>query len=322
LPGDVTIGIQLLLLVVFAIKAAVFPLSFWLPDSYPTAPAPVTAVFAGLLTKVGVYAILRTQTAIFPNNPLTDLLGWAALATMVIAILGAIAQSEIKRLLSFTLVSHIGYMMFGIALATPASLGGAIFYTAHHITVQAALFLVAGLIERVGGSTSMDRLGGLASTAPVLGALFFIPAMNLAGIPPLSGFVGKLGYRGIETVDLIGLGGGTDTVTVTDDQTNNRWTLGPGTPSIGGVASRVAIDNRTPINVASFGILNLQNDTGTDRFVVAPRDLPGGVVYNVLGLPTATGVSGDVLGIVGTGADDASDAIDRRVEFEVVACGQ
>jgi len=181
------------LLVVFAIKAAVFPLSFWLPDSYPTAPAPVTAVFAGLLTKVGVYAILRTQTAIFPDYPLTDLLGWAALATMVIGILGAIAQAEIKRLLSFTLVSHIGYMIFGIALASQASLGGAIFYTAHHITVQAALFLVAGLIERVGGSTSLDRIGGLAATAPVLGVLFFIPAMNLAGIPPLSGFIGKLG---------------------------------------------------------------------------------------------------------------------------------
>ncbi|HVK46143.1 MAG TPA: Na+/H+ antiporter subunit D [Micropruina sp.] len=193
LPRDVTLPIQLLLLVVFAIKAAVFPLSFWLPDSYPTAPAPVTAVFAGLLTKVGVYAILRTQTAIFPDSPLTDLLGWAALATMLIGILGAIAQSEIKRLLSFTLVSHIGYMIFGIALATQASLGGTIFYTAHHITVQASLFLVAGLVERVGGSTSLDRLGGLATTVPLLGVLFFIPAMNLAGIPPLSGFIGKLG---------------------------------------------------------------------------------------------------------------------------------
>ena len=104
-----------------------FPLSFWLPDSYPTAPAPVTAVFAGLLTQVGVYAILRTQTVIFPDRPLTDLLGWAALATMLVGILGAVAQAEIKRLLSFTLVSHIGYMVFGIALATQASLGGAIF---------------------------------------------------------------------------------------------------------------------------------------------------------------------------------------------------
>ncbi len=117
--------LQLLLLTVFAIKAAVFPMSAWLPDSYPTAPAPVTAVFAGLLTKVGVYAIIRTQTVLFPDSPLTRLLLWAALATMIVGILGAIAQSEIKRMLSFTLVSHIGYMIFGIALgqhgrATPA----------------------------------------------------------------------------------------------------------------------------------------------------------------------------------------------------------
>lgn len=196
LPADVTLPMQLLLLVVFAIKAAVFPLSFWLPDSYPTAPAPVTAVFAGLLTKVGVYAILRTQTVIFPDRPLTDLLGWAALATMLVGILGAVAQAEIKRLLSFTLVSHIGYMVFGIALATQPALAGAIFYTAHHITVQASLFLVAGLIERFGGSTSLDRLGGLAALSPLLGVLFFVPAMNLAGIPPLSGFIGKLGLLG------------------------------------------------------------------------------------------------------------------------------
>ena len=114
--------LQLLLLTVFAIKAAVFPMSAWLPDSYPTAPAPVTAVFAGLLTKVGVYAIIRTQTVLFGDSPLTGLLLWAALATMIVGILGAIAQSEIKRMLSFTLVSHIGYMIFGIGLAsTPAT---------------------------------------------------------------------------------------------------------------------------------------------------------------------------------------------------------
>ena len=106
-----------MLLIVFSIKAAVFPLSAWLPDSYPTAPAPVTAVFAGLLTKVGVYAIIRTQTLLFPDSPLDDLLMWAALVTMMVGILGAVAQSDIKRMLSFTLVSHIGYMMFGVALA-------------------------------------------------------------------------------------------------------------------------------------------------------------------------------------------------------------
>jgi len=191
-PG-VALVLQLLLLLAFGIKAAIFPLSAWLPDSYPTAPAPVTAVFAGLLTKVGVYAIMRTQTLLFTDGRLDTLLMWLALATMVIGILGAVAQSDIKRLLSFTLVSHIGYMLFGIALASQAGLGASIFYVAHHITVQTTLFLVVGLVERRGGSTSLDRLGGLAKIAPGLAILFFIPAMNLAGIPPLSGFLGKVG---------------------------------------------------------------------------------------------------------------------------------
>lgn len=193
LPPSASLMIHLLLLVTFAIKAAVFPLSLWLPDSYPTAPAPVTAVFAGLLTKVGIYAIIRTQTLLYPDAPLSGLLMGAALATLLVGILGAIAQSDIKRLLSFTLVSHIGYLVFGIALASTAGLSGAIFYVAHHITIQTALFLVVGLIERQAGSTALMRLGGLARLFPLLGVLFFIPAMNLAGIPPLSGFIGKVG---------------------------------------------------------------------------------------------------------------------------------
>lgn len=193
LPSDLQLTLQLLLLTVFAIKAAVFPLSAWLPDSYPTAPAPVTAVFAGLLTKVGVYAIIRTQTVLFGDSPLSTLLMWAAMLTMIIGILGAVAQSEIKRMLSFTLVSHIGYMIFGIALGTQAGYAGAVFYVAHHITIQTTLFLVTGLIEHRGGSTSLNRLGGLAALSPLLGVLFFVPAMNLAGIPPFSGFIGKIG---------------------------------------------------------------------------------------------------------------------------------
>ncbi|GAB3207326.1 Na+/H+ antiporter subunit D [Marinactinospora thermotolerans] len=192
-PEDLRLVLQVMLLVAFAIKAAVFPLSAWLPDSYPTAPAPVTAVFAGLLTKVGVYAIIRTQTLLFDGEAVADLLMWAALATMLIGILGAVAQTDIKRLLSFTLVSHIGYMVFGVALTSVQGLSGAVFYVAHHITVQTTLFLVTGLIERRGGSASMDDLGGLAKLSPLLAILFFVPAMNLAGIPPMSGFLGKLG---------------------------------------------------------------------------------------------------------------------------------
>ena len=191
-PGTQLI-LQLMLLVAFGIKAAIFPLHAWLPDSYPTAPAPVTAVFAGLLTKVGVYGIIRIQTLIFPDGRIDNLLMVVALVTMVVAILGAVAQQDIKRLLSFTLVSHIGYMVWGVAMSSQAGLSAAIFYVVHHITVQTALFLVAGLIERRGGTTSLSRLGSLARIAPLLGVMYFIPAMNLGGIPPFSGFLGKIG---------------------------------------------------------------------------------------------------------------------------------
>lgn len=193
LPSGVRLLAQVALLTVFGVKAAVFPLAAWLPDSYPTAPAPVTAVFAGLLTKVGIYAILRVQTLLFPGGRLRDVLMVAALASLGVGILGAVAQTDLKRLLSFTLVSHIGFMVFGIALATRGGFGGAVFYVAHHITVQTTLFLVAGLVERRGGTTDLTRLGGLARLSPALAAVFFVPAMNLAGIPPLSGFLGKFG---------------------------------------------------------------------------------------------------------------------------------
>lgn len=191
-PGTAAL-LQLMLLVAFAVKAAVFPMSGWLPDSYPTAPAPVTAVFAGLLTKVGIYAMIRTQTLLFPGSSFADLLLVAALLTMIVGILGAIAQDDIKRMLSFTLVSHIGFLLFGIALGSTHGLAAAIFYVVHHITVQTTLFLVLGLVERVGGSTDTTRLGDLARISPLVGVLFFVPAMNMAGIPPFSGFLGKVG---------------------------------------------------------------------------------------------------------------------------------
>ncbi|MAU81679.1 Na+/H+ antiporter subunit D [Gordonia sp. Z-3] len=190
-PDGTRNALYAVLLVAFGIKAAVFPLSSWLPDSYPTAPAPVTAVFAGLLTKVGVYAIVRAHTLLFPGGSMDTILMIAGLLTMLVGIFGAIAQSDIKRLLSFTLVSHIGYMVFGIALSSQFGLSAAIYYVAHHILVQTTLFLVVGLIERQAGSSSLRRLGGLMAS-PVLAALFLIPALNLGGIPPFSGFVGKV----------------------------------------------------------------------------------------------------------------------------------
>jgi len=193
LPQSVQLVVHLALLIGFGIKAALFPLSFWLPDSYPSAPAPVTAVFAGLLTKVGVYAILRTESLMFVSNDLSTFLMVIAMLTMVVGILGAVAQSGIRRLLSFTLVSHIGYMLFGIALGTVQGWAATSFYIAHHIIVQTTLFLVTGLIERETGSSSVTGFGGLMRRAPLIGVLFFIPMLNLGGIPPFSGFIGKVG---------------------------------------------------------------------------------------------------------------------------------
>jgi len=193
IPAETQTLLHVLLLLGFGIKAAVFPLSFWLPDSYPTAPAPVTAVFAGLLTKVGVYAIIRTETLLFPSTELNGVLLVFAILTMVVGILGAVAQSDIKRLLSFTLVSHIGFLILGIGLGTIDGMTATIYYVVHHIVVQTSLFLAAGLIEQVGGSTSVPRLGGLAAVAPLGGILYLVPALNLGGIPPFSGFLGKLG---------------------------------------------------------------------------------------------------------------------------------
>ena len=191
LPDATQLVLHLMLLLAFSIKAAVFPLSFWLPDSYPTAPAPVTAVFAGLLTKVGVYAMIRTETQIFRDNDVNTLLLVVALATMIVGVLGALAQAELKRILSFTLVSHVGYLVFGLAIATPVALGATIYYMVHHIIVQTTLFLAVGLVERRAGSTSILKVKGLMKAAPVIAVLYFIPAINLGGLPPFSGFIGK-----------------------------------------------------------------------------------------------------------------------------------
>jgi multicomponent Na+:H+ antiporter subunit D len=187
-------AVGFLLLAAFGAKAAVFPLFFWLPASYHTAIAPVGAIFAGLLTKVGVYAILRIVTLIFPAGQewLPPLLWVVAAGTMVVGVLGAAAHWDIRRILSFHIISQIGYMIVGIAIATPFAIAGAVLYVVHHIIVKANLFLVAGAIRRAGGSFSLAALGGLWRRDPWLGILFAVPALSLAGLPPLSGFWAKL----------------------------------------------------------------------------------------------------------------------------------
>jgi multicomponent Na+:H+ antiporter subunit D len=209
LPSGVATGFSLLLIFVFGIKAGLFPLFFWLPDSYPTASGAITAVFAGLLTKVGVYAIIRTQTLMFPPDARqgTLLLVLAGL-TMIVGVLGALAQDDLRRMLSFHIVSHIGYMIFGLALFTLAGVAGAVFYVVHHIVVKTALFLVAGLVVRRSGSDRLSRVGGMVRSAPMIAVLFALPALSIAGLPPFSGFVGKFALvsAGIESEDWLIVG--------------------------------------------------------------------------------------------------------------------
>src|SRR3954471_19217840 len=192
LPEGLQSAFAVLLVVVFGIKAALFPLFFWLPDSYPTAPSPITAVFAGLLTKVGVYAIVRTQLLLFPadSRPATLILVIAA-ATMLVGVLGAIAQDDLRRILSFTIVSQIGYMVMGLGFFTLAGVAAVVFSIVHHIIVKTSLFLVGGLVDHTAGSSRLSRVGGMVRTAPFLAVLFLLSALSLAGIPPLSGFVSK-----------------------------------------------------------------------------------------------------------------------------------
>ena len=185
--------VSILFMVAFGIKAAVFPLFFWLPASYHTPPIAVSAIFAGLLTKVGVYALIRVFTLIFvqdTNFTHTVLLVIAGF-TMLSGVLGAASQNDIRKILSFHIISQIGYMIMGLALFSPLAIAGAIFYIIHHIIVKTNLFLVSGVVDKMKGSFELKKIGGLYKYYPLLGLLFLIPALSLAGIPPLSGFWAK-----------------------------------------------------------------------------------------------------------------------------------
>ncbi|WP_420630972.1 Na+/H+ antiporter subunit D [Candidatus Leptofilum sp.] len=191
-PGVVT-TLAMMFLVAFGIKAALFPLFSWLPAAYHTPPTAVSAIFAGLLTKVGVYAIIRVFTLLFVHDlAFTNfiLLILAGL-TMVTGVLGAASQNHYRRILSFHISSQIGYMVMGLALFTPLALAGAIFYIIHHIIVKTNLFLISGITNWVSGSYELKKLGGLYVRLPLLAGLFLLSALSLAGIPPLSGFWAK-----------------------------------------------------------------------------------------------------------------------------------
>ncbi len=191
--ADIASSSAILFLIAFGIKAGIFPFYFWLPSSYHVTPTPVAAVFAGLLTKVGVYACIRVFTLVYRDYQelLATILLPLGILTMVTGVFGAASQFFIPRILSFHIISQIGYMIVGLAFFTRGALAATIFYIVHHILVKTNLFLVGGVIGRKQGTQALKNTGGLYRTAPMLGVLFLIPALSLGGIPPLSGFFAK-----------------------------------------------------------------------------------------------------------------------------------
>ncbi|MGG2112588.1 Na+/H+ antiporter subunit D [Lysinibacillus pakistanensis] len=192
-PGIVTV-IAVLFLMVFGLKAAIFPLYFWLPTSYASAPIPVLTLFGALLTKVGIYAITRTYTLFFVHDLsyTHDLLMALAIATIIAGCIGALAYFDMKLIIIYNIVIAVGVILFGVSQMNEVSLKGAMFYLVHDMLIKAALFMLIGIIIYITGTSDLRKMGGLMKKYPALGWFYLIAAFGLAGIPPLSGFVGKL----------------------------------------------------------------------------------------------------------------------------------
>jgi multicomponent Na+:H+ antiporter subunit D len=183
-----------LLALVFSIKAGMFPLYYWLPNSYPVLPPSLGALYSGLLTKVGIYVLLRLLGTIMPpsQETLYLVIAWLGGATMLFGVLGAVSRMGVREILSFHVVSQVGFMILAIGFFTPIAFAATIFYMVHHIIVKSALFLTAsGVLSRF-GTDNLKHTGGLWKSHPLFSIVFLIMAFSLAGLPPLSGFWAKL----------------------------------------------------------------------------------------------------------------------------------
>lgn len=186
--------IAALYMMAFAMKAAAFPVNFWLPASYHTPKIVTAALFGGLLTKIGIYALLRTLGMLFPAErlELSGAIGWVAVATIILGAMGALAQTDIRRMIGFLVISGVGLMLAGLAVGNAAGFSGAALYATHSMLAMAALYLLAGLMKERGGSFSLDRLSGLYRSSPLLAGLALVLFLAVAGLPPGSGLWPKI----------------------------------------------------------------------------------------------------------------------------------
>ncbi|WP_133130709.1 proton-conducting transporter membrane subunit [Legionella yabuuchiae] len=182
----------IMLMVAFAIKAALFPYYFWLPASYHLTSVSAGSIFAGLLTKTGVYALIRMGTLLFSwESHFFFVLLIVSCLTMLSGVFGAMSDFHIRRILSFHIISQVGYMTLALALGTTMALSAGVFYIIHHILVKTNLFFIAGILSRYNHDVDIRQMGGIFKQKPLLTLLFIIPAFSLAGLPPFSGFWAK-----------------------------------------------------------------------------------------------------------------------------------
>lgn len=190
--GTLTV-IAILFLIVFGLKGAIFPLFFWLPGSYKAPPTVITALFGALLTKVGLYAIIRVFTLIFYHEPqithqLISVLGGL---TIIVGVIGAVAYWDVKKIIIYNIMTAVGVIIYALSVLSPTSLSGAVFYLIHDMLIKAALFLLVGAMIVITGTSNLKEMGGLIKHHAFLGWMFFIAAISLVGVPPFSGFIGK-----------------------------------------------------------------------------------------------------------------------------------
>jgi multicomponent Na+:H+ antiporter subunit D len=187
-------GVGALLLLAFGMKAAAFPVNAWLPASYHTPPPAISALLAGLLTKVGVYALLRSLVMLLPASRelLDPVIAVIAIATLILGPLGALAETNLRRALGFLVIGGIGAVMVGLALPDANGIAGATAYILHAMLTITGLYLVAGLIEKATGALDTREMGGLYAASTPLSVMFLILILAVSGVPPFLGFWPKL----------------------------------------------------------------------------------------------------------------------------------
>ena len=191
--GPLLTTISIIFLLVFGLKAGLLLYS-WIPGAYSAPPPAVAALFGALLTKVGIYAMFRVFTLLFYHEPSIThtMIGVMAGLTLIGGSIGAIAYHDIRQIVAYNVVIAVGFILVGLAVFTQTAMEGSIYYIVHDMIVKALLFLLAGTIIALTGTGKIDKMSGLIRNYPVLGWLFFIVMLSLAGIPPLSGFIGKV----------------------------------------------------------------------------------------------------------------------------------